>query len=91
MENQEQKNLHTVFSVITLIIGILSFIFCFVPCFGVYALWGGMAGIGCGSMGIYMAKKAHAGIGMAVAGIVISLLATLVALWQWHTLTGLNH
>ncbi|MFA6770643.1 MAG: hypothetical protein WCR71_05665 [Bacteroidales bacterium] len=89
MEDQNANNMHTVFSVLSLIIGILGFIFCFIPCFGAYAIYAGIAGTVCGIIGVNMSQKAKAGIGMAVAGIVLSVLAGLIALWQINTLGNL--
>lgn len=82
MDNQSKSNIHQVLGVISLIVGILGFIFSFVPCFGAYAIYAGIGGLGCGIGALVTAKKAGAGIGLATAGIVMSILASAVALWQ---------
>jgi hypothetical protein len=86
MTNQTSSNLHTVLGVISLIVGILGFIFSFVPCFGAYSIYAGGGGLLCGIGAIFYAKKANAGIGLAVAGIVMSILASAVALWQMNNI-----
>jgi hypothetical protein len=82
MDNQSSSNIHTVLGVISLIVGVLGFIFSFIPCFGVYAIYAGIGGFLCGIGALVMAKKENAGIGLATAGIVMSILASAVALWQ---------
>ena len=83
MESQnKQSNSHQAFEVISLVLGILGFIFSFIPCFGAYAIYVGVAGLGCGIAGLILAKKVQAGIGLSTAGILLSALACAVALWQ---------
>jgi len=89
MENQKTSNLHQVLGVLGLIVGILGFIFSFIPCFGIYAIYAGIGGLGCAIAALYLARKANAGIGLAAAGIIMSLLAALVALWQLNALNNL--
>ncbi|HZY35458.1 MAG TPA: hypothetical protein VFE53_02350, partial [Mucilaginibacter sp.] len=80
--NQNQNNnsnIHQALGVISLIVGILGFILSFIPCFGVYAIYLGVPGLGCGIAAIIMARKVNAAIGLATAGLVMSFLATVVS------------
>ncbi|MGZ3751010.1 MAG: hypothetical protein ACXVB0_02145 [Mucilaginibacter sp.] len=81
-QNTKKSTTYQTLGIISLILGILGFIFAFIPCLGMYAIFIAIPGLGCGIGAFVMAKKANAGIGLAVAGLVLSLLATGVASWQ---------
>ena len=89
MTTENSSNMHTTLGVLSLIVGILSFIGSFIPCFGMYAIYGGIGGVICGAIAVNLAKKINAETGMATAGIIISILASFVALWQMDKLGAL--
>lgn len=86
MNTENSSNMHTTLGVLSLIVGILGFIGSFIPCLGMYAIYAGIGGLCCGIGAVNLAKKANAGTGLATAGIIISLFAAFVALWQMDKL-----
>ncbi len=80
------SNSYKTFGLISLILGILAFIFSFVPCLGMYAMFPGILGIIFGLIGFVQAGKINAPKGMVIAGIVLSILGTAVAVWQYKTI-----
>ena len=82
MENKKPSGLHQALGVLALIIGILGLLFSFIPCFGMYAIYAGIAGIIIGLAAFFSAKNADASIGLATAGIVLSILTSAIAIWQ---------
>lgn len=75
MENNSEKM--NVMGLIGMILGILALVLSFVPCLGVYAIFPGAIGLILSIIGMTKAKK-----GMAIAGLVCSLIGTGVAAWQ---------
>jgi hypothetical protein len=79
METQQKKL--NVLGLIGMILGIIAIIVAFIPCFGIYAVFPGIVGLILSAIGMNNASK-----GMAIAGLVCSLLGTGVASWQWYAL-----
>lgn len=69
-----------------LVLGILAAILSFVPCLGMYAVFPGIIGLVLSIISIMQASKAGAAKGMAIAGLVCSLVGTSIAGWQWYAL-----
>lgn len=67
--------------VASLVLGILSIIVCWVPCVGQFAIVPGILGIILGGVGIAKAAKKGTGKGCAIAGLVLSIIATAFAAW----------
>lgn len=66
----------------SLILGIVGLIVAFIPCFGWFALLFSLVGIVLGFIGLSQAKKGNGKKGLNIAGIVLSVLATiLVVVW----------
>ena len=80
MENNNEKM--NVKGLVGMILGILALVLSFVPCLGVYAFLPGLIGIIFSILGLKNVKK-----GMAIAGLVCSILGTSVATWQWYNLS----
>lgn len=85
----EQQNTTTsgtwkTLAIVSLVLGILAFIFSFVPCLGMYAIIPGIIGLVMGAISMSMAGKINAPKGMAVAGLVCSLLGSAIAGWQYY-------
>lgn len=79
MENNNEKM--NVMGLVGMILGILAVILSFVPCIGVYAIFPGVVGLIFSILGMKKVKK-----GMAIAGLVCSLIGTGVASWQYYVL-----
>lgn len=82
MENQKPSGIHQALGILGLIIGILGLIFSFIPCLGAYAIYAGIAGIVISLAAFFSAKNIGESIGLAVAGLVLSIIASAVALYQ---------
>lgn len=65
------------------VVGVVAMILSFVPCFGMYALFPGIIGIVLSAVSIKQASKANAAKGLAIAGLVCSLLGTAIAYGQF--------
>lgn len=72
--------------VAALVLGIISFIFAFIPCLGVYALVPAVLGLIFGIVGMIKSKKTGQGKGLSIAGFVLCILATVVASWQLYVI-----
>lgn len=76
------------FGIISLILGILAFLFSFIPCLGIYAVFPGILGIVFGVIGLILANKVNGAKGMVIAGVVLSILGTAVASWQYKKINS---
>jgi hypothetical protein len=85
-----QSTLHKTFGIISLVLGILAFLFSFIPCLGMYAIFPGILGLIMGVVAFIMAGKVNAPKGMIIAGVVLSVLGTGVAAWQYSKLKDLS-
>ncbi|MGG9971763.1 DUF4190 domain-containing protein [Ferruginibacter sp. SUN002] len=85
---QPQSTTYKTFGIISLILGIVAFLFSFIPCLGMYAIFPGILGIVLGVIGFVMANKVNGAKGMVIAGIVLSVLGTAVAYFQYSKLKG---
>lgn len=70
-----------VMGLVGMILGILAVVISFVPCLGMYAMYPGIVGIIFSALGLKKVKK-----GMAIAGLVCSVLGTGIATWQFYTI-----
>ena len=67
--------------VASLVLGIVSIVFCWIPCVGNFAFLPGVIGIILGGCGIHVAKKRNGeGKGVAIAGLVLSIIAVIFSL-----------
>lgn len=69
-----------------LVLGIVAVVFSFVPCLGAYAFFPGIIAIVLSAISMSQANKANAPKGLAIAGLVCSIVGTSIAAWQWYTL-----
>ncbi len=89
MENQVQKNkfkLSQTLGIVALIVGILTLIFSFIPCFGTYAIYPGLICIGLSIWGFIDANKTGAAKGLLIAALTISIIASVIAFTQMYKL-----
>lgn len=71
-----------------LVLGILAAVFSFIPCLGMYAFFPGVVGLVLSIVSIMQASKANAPKGMAIAGLVCSLLGCAIAGWQYSKIAS---
>jgi hypothetical protein len=73
-----------------LVLGILAAILSFVPCLGMYAMFPGIIGLVLSIISIIQANKAGAAKGMAIAGLVCSIVGIAIAGWQYSKLSAVG-
>lgn len=73
-----------------LVLGILAAIVSFVPCLGMYAMFPGIIGLVLSIVSIIQANKAGAAKGMAIAGLVCSIVGIAIAGWQYSKLSAVG-
>ena len=71
-----------------LVLGILAAVFSFIPCLGMYAFFPGVVGLVLSVISIMQASKANSPKGMAIAGLVCSLLGCAIAGWQYSKISS---
>jgi hypothetical protein len=71
-----------------LVLGILAAVLSFVPCLGMYAFFPGIIGLVLSIISFVQANKAGAAKGMAIAGIVCSILGCAIAGWQYSKISA---
>lgn len=73
-----------------LVLGILAAVISFVPCLGMYAMIPGIIGLVLSVISIIQANKAGAAKGMAIAGLVCSIVGIAIAGWQYSKLAAVG-
>ncbi len=73
-----------------LVLGILAAVVSFVPCLGMYAMFPGIIGLILSIISIVQANKAGAAKGMAIAGLVCSIVGIAIAGWQYSKLKAVG-
>ncbi|TCZ73847.1 hypothetical protein [Flaviaesturariibacter aridisoli] len=86
MEQQPASNAYKTVGIIGLVLASLAFVFSFVPCLGMYAVWPGVAGVILSIISLSMAGKVNAGKGIAITGLCLAVVGTGVATWQFFAL-----
>lgn len=70
----------------SLVLGIIAAIISFIPCLGTFAVIPGIIGIVLGAVALGSANKRGLGKGLAIAGLVLSLVGTGIAAVQYFVL-----
>jgi len=76
------------FGIAGLILGIIAFIFAFIPCFGWVALIPGIIAIALSIVALSQANKANGAKGLIIAALVVSIFGTSVAVLQGFIFAG---
>jgi hypothetical protein len=76
------------FGIAGLILGIIAFIFAFIPCFGWVALIPGLIAIALSIVALSQANKANGAKGLIIAALVVSIFGTSVAILQGFIFAG---
>ena len=77
------------FGIAGLILGIIAFIFAFIPCFGWVALIPGIIAIALSIVALSQANKANGAKGLIIAALVVSIFGTSVAILQGFIFAGI--
>jgi hypothetical protein len=72
--------------IIGLVLGILTAVISFIPCLGALAIYPGVLAIILSVISMIQANKAKVSSGLAIAGLVCSLVGTSIAGWQMYTI-----
>jgi len=72
--------------IIGLVLGILTAVISFIPCLGALAIYPGVVAIILSIISMYQANKAKVSSGLAIAGLVCSIIGTVIAGWQMYTI-----
>lgn len=86
MTQPQSSGTYKTFGIIALVLGILAFVFSFVPCLGIYAMYPGFLGVILGVVAFFQANKAGAQKGMIITALALSVVGTGVAVWQYTQL-----
>lgn len=76
-------------AVASLVLGIVSFVFALIPFCGLIAFIPALIGLILGIVGIVTNKQKKQGVGMAIAGTVLSILAILFMIF-WFFVAGIG-
>lgn len=75
-----------------LIVGIVALLFSFIPCLGMYAALPALVGIVLSAIAMKQASKAGAAKGMAIGGMVCSIIGLIIAIyWIYAAYFLMNH
>jgi len=84
IQNTPQKTgTSSALAIVGLVLGILALILSFIPCIGVYAIVPGSIGIVLAAIAFSKNSKANEPKGLSLAGLIISILATVIAI-VWY-------
>lgn len=73
--------------VASLVLGIVGLVFSFIPCLGMYGIGLTIPGVVLGAIAISKAKKNNGqGKGLAIAGLVCSIIGSAIAGWQCYVI-----
>ena len=71
----------------SMVLGIVGLVFSFIPCLGTYGIFLTVPGLVLGAVAIAKASKnGGAGKGVAIAGLVCSIIGSVIAGWQWYAI-----
>jgi hypothetical protein len=81
--NQKDRSTANGLGIAGLVIGIVALLVSFIPCFGIFALFFGIIGIVLSAIGLHMANKGGFEKGLIIAGLALSIVATVISGIQW--------
>ena len=86
--NNSNESLLKGLSIAGLVVGIIALLVSFIPCFGMYAMYIGVVGLLISGGAIFVAMKNDLPKGLAIAAIVVSVIAFIIAYTQYRALTS---
>lgn len=84
MEENKTSNAGQGLGIAGLVLGIIALIISFIPCLGMYALIPGVIAIVLSAIGFSQASKVNAKKGLLIAALIISIVGTSIAAWQFY-------
>ena len=84
MEENKTSNAGQGLGIAGLVLGITALIISFIPCLGMWAIIPGIIAIVLSAIGFSQANKANAKKGLVIAALVISIVGTAIAGWQFY-------
>ena len=84
MEENKASNAGQGLGIAGLVLGIIALIISFIPCLGMYALVPGIIAIILSAIGFSQASKVNAKKGLITAALIISIVGTVIAGWQFY-------
>ncbi len=84
MEENKAPNAGQGLGIAGLVLGIIALIISFIPCLGMWAIVPGIIAVILSGIGFSQASKANAKKGLIIAALVISLVGTAIAAWQFY-------
>lgn len=88
MEEIKRSNAGQGFGVAGFVLGLVALVISFIPCIGMYALVPGLIALIFSVIAITQATGSNAPRGLIIAALVISILGTSIASWQFVVLKG---
>lgn len=86
MEEYNRSNTGQGLGIAGLVLGIIALIISFIPCLGMWALIPGIIAIVFSAIGYSQASQANASKGILIAALILSILGTSIAGWQFYLL-----
>ncbi len=84
MEENKTPNAGQGLGIAGLVLGIIALIISFIPCLGMWAILPGIIAIVLSAVGYSQASKANAAKGLVIAALIISIIGTAIAAWQFY-------
>ena len=83
---QTTSNAGKGFGIAGLVLGLIALIFSFIPCLGMYAIFPGVLAIILAAVALMQANKGNGPKGLIIAALIVSLIGTAVAVYQYSVL-----
>jgi hypothetical protein len=86
MEEQPKSTAGQGLGIAGFVLGLIALIISFIPCLGMYAIFPGVIAIILSAIAFSQASKANAAKGLIIAALVVSILGSAIATWQFFAL-----
>lgn len=86
MEEQPKSTAGQGLGIAGFVLGLIALIISFIPCLGMYAIFPGILAIILSAIAFSQASKANAAKGLIIAALIVSILGSAIATWQYFAL-----
>jgi len=86
--SEEKTNAGQGLGIAGFVLGLIALIISFIPCLGMYALVPGIIAIILSAIGFSQASKSNGAKGLIIAALVVSILGTMIAGWQYYAISS---
>ena len=83
---QTTSNAGKGFGIAGFVLGLIALIFSFIPCLGMYAMFPGFLAIILAAVALMQANKGNGPKGLIIPALIVSLIGTAVAVYQYSVL-----